>query len=70
MSHFWRVVYEHRFAVGSVAWYIFSALIVTMPSKGEPSSFYDWFYDFMHLLLNLKPIPALKQPEKSPGVTA
>lgn len=64
MSHFWQLVYEHRFAVGSVLWYIFSALIVTMPAKGEAASFYDWLYDFMHLLLNLKPIPALRQTEQ------
>ena len=65
MSQFWQTVYEHRFAVGSGAWYIVSALIVTMPAKGEAASFYDWLYDFTHLLLNLKPIPAFKQSEQS-----
>jgi hypothetical protein len=65
MSQFWQTVYDHRFAVGSSAWYIVSALIVTMPAKGEPSSLYNWFYDFTHLLLNLKPIPAFKQSEQS-----
>lgn len=61
MNHFLDVLYEHRFAVGSGAWYVISALIVTMPVKGEPSNAYNWFYDFTHLLLNLKPIPALQK---------
>lgn len=65
MNQFWNEVYEHRFTIGAGAWYIFSGLIVTMPGKDEPFKVWPWFYDFTHLLLNLKPIPAFKQSEQS-----
>lgn len=64
MNHFWQLVYEHRFSIGTGAWYVVSGLIVTMPPKGEPLSFRDWFYDFTHLLLNLKPVPGITQPKQ------
>lgn len=60
MNHLLDVLYEHRFTVGGVAWYVVSAAIVSMPSKDQ-FSVWDWFYDFSHLLLNLKPIPALQK---------
>lgn len=63
MDHFAQILYDHRFSVGTVAWYIFSGLIVTMPGKDEPFQIWPWFYDFTHLLLNLKPVPAFKQAE-------
>lgn len=59
-----NTLYEHRFTIGALAWYIFSGLIVTMPGKDEPFKVWPWFYDFTHLLLNLKPVPAFKQTEQ------
>lgn len=64
MNQFWQTLYDHRFTIGAGVWYIFSGLIVTMPGKDEPFHLWPWFYDFTHLLLNLKPVPAFRQVEE------
>lgn len=68
MNQFWPMVYEHRFAIGGLLWYLFSSIIVTMPAKGVPFVFYDWVFDFTHQLLNLKPIAGLSAPLPSGSV--
>jgi hypothetical protein len=58
-------LYDHRFTVGAVSWYLLSAAIISMPPKDEPFAFRGWFYDFTHLLLNARPIPpAFRQTEQ------
>lgn len=44
--------------VGTIALYVGTALISTMPPKGtvwNSDAFYGWFYDFAHMLLNSRP---------------
>jgi hypothetical protein len=59
VNHIWSVLYEHRFTIGGVAWYVASAFIVTMPDKDKPYDLYDHLFDFFHQMLNIKPIAGL-----------
>lgn len=62
MNEILTTLYDHRFAVGGVLWYIFSSIIVSLPAKDVPFVFYGWFFDFTHQILNLKPIAGLSAP--------
>jgi hypothetical protein len=59
MNDLLHLIYTYRFSIAATTWYIVSALIVTLPEKGKPYSFYDHMYDFTHQLLNLRTIPGL-----------
>jgi hypothetical protein len=69
MSEIFQYVQQHSMATLVVSGYIGTAIIATMPAKGEPISFYSWLYDFLHLLLNTKQGNAMLQKFNIPAGT-
>jgi glycerol-3-phosphate dehydrogenase len=54
MNQLFQEIQQHPVVVLMGIGYIGTALIATMPPKGEPFKFYDYAYDFLHLLLNTR----------------
>lgn len=64
-----QYVQQHPVAVLMIFGYIATAAIATMPEKGIPFKFYDYAYDFLHLLLNTKQGNAMLQKFNIPAGT-
>ena len=65
---------QHAAVIGIVAVYLLIAWVNTMPAKGAAwtaGTFYNWFYDFAHILINAaeKRYPTLAEVQATLATT-